>query len=110
MKLYWTGILLCATATVSASFPCSAETTDEQQSTVVELKAPIVATLAPTEQIITTQSSVLAAESTSDSGVPSNVVPLAGYVKQHKHHPFLSLLKQEFNSPIHTITTNNRDY
>ncbi len=109
MKLYWAGILLCATATVSASFPCSAETSDEQ-STAAEVNAPIVTALAPTDQIITTQSSAVAAESTPDSGVASNVVPLAGYVKQHKQHPFLSLLKQEFNSPIHTITTNNRDY
>ena len=105
MKLYWTGILLCATATVSASSPCFAESTNEQQSTA----APIVTALAPADQIITTQPSAVTTEPSSDSGVPLKLVPLSGYVKQHKH-PFLSLLKQEFNSPIHTITTNNRDY
>jgi|SRR5277367_6993418 len=109
MKLYWTGILLCATATVSASLPCSAESNTEQQSTAVEVNAPVVTALATTDPIITTQSSAVTTESSSDSGVPENLVPLAGYVKQHKH-PFLSLLKQEFNSPIHTITTNSRDY
>jgi hypothetical protein len=104
MKLYWTGVLLCATATVSASFPCSAESTTELQSTAVEVNAPIVTALAPADPIITTQPAAVTTESSSDSAVP-----LSGYVKQHKH-PFLALLKQEFNSPIHTISTNSKNY
>jgi len=44
-----------------------------------------------------------------DSVGPANPIQLSGYVKHHKH-PFLSLLKQEFNSPIHAITTNNKDF
>jgi len=39
----------------------------------------------------------------------SKTVVLQGQIKRHKH-PFKSLLKEEFDSPIHPITTDNKDF
>jgi hypothetical protein len=38
-----------------------------------------------------------------------NPLVLQGHIKHHKH-PLRSLLKEEFDSPIHPITTDNKDF
>jgi hypothetical protein len=56
-----------------------------------------------------------AAASPAAQGTPTTQKPLAlqGYVKHHHHHPkhgLGSLLKKEFDSPIHAVETDNKDF
>jgi hypothetical protein len=109
MKLYCTGIFLSALVGFTTAWPCSAEVASEKQTSAVDVASPVLTAQAPPVQLVTTSSSVSTAPETDASTAPP-LVPLSGYIKQHKHHPLLSILKQEFNSPIHTITTNNKDF
>jgi hypothetical protein len=114
MKLYCTyctGIFLSTLIGFTTVWPCSAEVASEKQTTAVDVASPVLTAQAPPVQLVTTPSLVTTAPDTdASSAATPPLVPLSGYLKQHKHHLLLSILKQEFNSPIHTITTNNRDY
>jgi hypothetical protein len=48
-------------------------------------------------------------QTTNRAGSPQKPLVLQGQIKHHKH-PFKSLLKEEFDSPIHPITTDNKDF
>jgi hypothetical protein len=108
------GTLLSAVAAVTTAWPCLAasEGSSEPAATVVpDSTAPLIATHTPAVELVTTAtpSSAALVESAPAPLAESNPLPLSGYVK-HRHHPFLALLRKEFDSPVHAITTNNRNF
>jgi hypothetical protein len=123
-----TGILFCAALSVTTvwSYRAAAESVSEPTTTVAaETTAPVITAQAPPAAIVTSETPPAPIVTTEAPPAPivtaqapaaqlvtaptSDGIQLAGYVKHH-HNPFLAALKKEFDSPIHTITTNNRNF
>jgi len=87
--------------------PVKAATTQRKAPATPGKTTKVNLTQSPTAQSqVKAMPSVIGTPTTS-----KKTVALQGYVNHRKHkHPFGSLLKEEFDSPIHPVTTDNKDF
>jgi len=89
----------------------STQTKSAKQSTAAQSKvASPIKSKSLSSSKVTAPPSKLAPSGPTAKTVPAKTAVLQGYVRHHRKHPMRSFLKEEFDGPIHEVTTDNKDF